>query len=52
MRARLTEAQAYAANQPQWSTFRKRVARLDAFELRRGEHPLEAVDALRSLVEQ
>jgi hypothetical protein len=46
------EAQAYAANQPQWSAFRKRVSRLDAFELRRGAHPLEAVDVLRSLVER
>ena len=50
--ARLTDAQAYAANQPQWPAFRKRVSRLDAFELRRGAHPLEAVDALRSLVER
>jgi hypothetical protein len=52
MRTRLMEAQAYAANQPQWSAFRKRVSRLDAFELRRGAHPLEAVDVLRSLVER
>jgi hypothetical protein len=52
VRARLMEAQAYAANQPQWPAFRKQVSRLDAFELRRGAHPLEAVDALRSLVEQ
>jgi hypothetical protein len=52
MRAQLTEAQAYAANQPQWPAFRRRVSRLDAFELRRGAHPLEAVDALRSLVER
>jgi len=51
MDARLSEAQAYAANQPQWRAFRKQVSRLDAFELRRGEHPLEAVDVLRSLVE-
>jgi hypothetical protein len=48
----LTEAQAYAASQPQWRAFRKQVSRLDAFELRRGAHPLEAVDVLRSLVEQ
>jgi hypothetical protein len=50
--ARLTEAQAYAANQPQWPAFRKRVSRLDAYELRRGAHPLEAIDALRALVER
>jgi hypothetical protein len=52
MWARLTEAQAYAANQPQWAAFRKRASRLEAFELRRGTHPLEAVDVLRSLVER
>lgn len=49
--ARLKEAQAYAANQPQWPAFCKRISRLEAYELRRGEHPLEAVDVLRSLVE-
>jgi hypothetical protein len=52
MRARLTDVQAYAANQPQWPAFRKQISRLDAFELRRGAHPLEAVDILRSLVER
>ena len=52
MGARLAEAQAYAANQPQWPAFRKRIARVQAFELRRGAHPLEAVDVLRSLVER
>jgi hypothetical protein len=52
MWARLTVAQAYAANQPQWAEFRKRVSGLEAFELRRGAHPLEAVDVLRSLVER
>jgi hypothetical protein len=52
MKSRLIEAQAYAANQPQWPAFRRRVSDLDAFELRRGAHPLESVDALRSLVGQ
>ena len=52
MRARLLEAQAYAAHQPQWPAFCRRVSRLDAFELRRGAHPREAVDVLRSLVER
>jgi hypothetical protein len=52
MAVRLTEAQAYAANQPRWTAFRKQASRLDAYELRRGAHPLEAVDALRSLVER
>jgi hypothetical protein len=48
--ARLAANQAYAANQPEWSTFSKSVSKLDAFELRRGRHPLEAVEALRSLL--
>jgi hypothetical protein len=47
---KLTQAQAYAANQPEWRTFSKRVSRLDAFELRRGRHPLEAVEVLRELL--
>ncbi len=42
--------QAYAANQPQWAAFRRNVARLQAFELRRGRHPREAVDALQTLL--
>jgi hypothetical protein len=48
--AKLTAAQAYAASQPQWRTFRERVSKLDGFELRRGRHPLEAVEVLRELL--
>jgi hypothetical protein len=48
--AKLTVAQAYAANQPTWPAFCKGVSGLGAFELRRGKHPLEAVDALRALL--
>ena len=48
--AKLTAAQAYAANQPNWAAFRKAVLGLGAFELRRGSHPLEAVDALEALL--
>jgi hypothetical protein len=48
--AKLTAAQAYAANQPKWAAFRKGVLGLGAFELRRGNHPLEAVDALEALL--
>jgi hypothetical protein len=47
----LLKAQAYAANQPEWPIFKKRVCRLDAFELRRGLHPIEAVEALRALLD-
>ena len=48
--AKLAKAQAYAANQPEWPVFKRRVGRLDAFELRRGSHPIEAVDALRAVL--
>ena len=48
--AKLTAAQAYAANQPEWTTFSKHVSRLNAFELRRGNHPLEGVETLRALL--
>jgi hypothetical protein len=49
--AKLAKAQAYAANQPEWSIFERGVCRLDAFELRRGLHPIEAVEALRALLD-
>jgi len=48
--AKLTNAQAYAAGQPEWATFAGRLSDLGGFELRRGRHPLEAVEALRSLL--
>ena len=50
MLAKLTAAQAYAANQPQWSAFSKNVAKLDAFELRRGRDPRAAVEVLGKLL--
>ena len=49
--AKLTAAQTYAANQPKWAAFHKRLSELDAFELRRGKHPLEAAETLRELLE-
>ena len=45
------DTQAYGASQPQWREFRKNVSQLQAFELRRGNHPFEAVQALRSVLE-
>jgi hypothetical protein len=48
--ARLANAQAYAANQPGWTTFAQRLCALGGFELGRGRHPLEAVEVLRSLL--
>jgi hypothetical protein len=47
---RIGAAQRYAASQPGWDQFAKRVSRLPAFELRRGAHPREAVAALRALL--
>jgi hypothetical protein len=47
---RLANTQAYAAGQPGWATFAKHLSDLGGFELRRGRHPLEAVEALRPLL--
>jgi hypothetical protein len=47
---RLADSQRYAAHQPGWSAFRRRVSALPAYELRRGTHPREAVEALRELL--
>ena len=48
---KLHASQPYAANQPVWTTFRKHVSGVSAFELRRGQHPGEAIDALRRIIE-
>jgi hypothetical protein len=48
---RLAANQPYAANQPTWSAFLKRLIGVPAFELKRGQHPSEAVGAVRRLVE-
>jgi hypothetical protein len=50
LRERLAASQRYAANQPGWSAFMKQALRLPAFELRRGRHPLRAVEALQELL--
>jgi hypothetical protein len=47
---KLAASQRYAANQPGWSAFIQRVCRLPAFELSRGHHPLQAVEALKELL--
>jgi hypothetical protein len=46
----LEAAQRYAANQPGWRAFARQFSRLPAFELSRGQHPLEAVEALKDLL--
>ena len=48
--ARWQASQPYAASQPGWMSFRKRISRLPTFELRRGNHPRDAVAALQSLL--
>jgi hypothetical protein len=50
LRSKLATTQAYGASRPQWRAFSGNLSRLDAFELRRGRHPLDAVEALRSLL--
>jgi hypothetical protein len=50
LRQKLAIMQAYAASQPQWRTFTRNVSRLATFELLRGRHPMDAVDALRALL--
>jgi hypothetical protein len=50
MLAELRAGQPYAARQPQWGLFSKRVASLEAFELRRGPHPRDSIEALRQVL--
>lgn len=47
----LVQEQAYAASQPSWKSFMRSAGRLPFFELRRGQHPSEAVAVLRDLIE-
>jgi hypothetical protein len=49
-RKRLAASQRYAANQPGWSTFKERLSALPVYEVRRGAHPSEAVEALREML--
>jgi hypothetical protein len=47
---RLAVEQPYAANQPGWAGFCRKVSQQGAFELRRGRHPREAVAALHQFL--
>jgi hypothetical protein len=47
---RLTVEQPYAANQPGWAGFCRKVMQMGAFELRRGRHPFEAVTVLHNFL--
>jgi hypothetical protein len=51
MLARLAAAQAYGMSQPRWKEFCSSVARIESFELRRGKHPRESVEALKLLTQ-
>ena len=48
---RLAASQRYAAHQPGWSVFRRRLSLLPMYELRRGGHPRESVAAVRALLD-
>lgn len=50
-RARLAEMQGYGASLPSWRAFKKQVSQLTLFEARRGQHPHETVQALRSFLD-
>jgi hypothetical protein len=47
---RLRREQPYAASQPNWPVFERRIASLPAYEMRRPKHPDVAIDLLRSLL--
>jgi hypothetical protein len=49
---RLAAEQSYAAELPEWPQFCRSARRLQSFELRRGRHPQEGVEALRGLLGQ
>ena len=48
--ARLRDEQPYAASQPGWDAFVNAVRQRGAYELRRGRHPGDSVDALMRLL--
>jgi hypothetical protein len=50
MLSKLNSLQPYAANQPRWRAFQRRLSQLQSFELRRGDHPSESVGALQALL--
>lgn len=52
LRARLQACQAYALQQPGWAGFQRRLARLPAYELRRGMHPAQGARVLKALLNE
>lgn len=51
LRSGLRKLQAYGASLPQWPRFTQHLARLQAFEVHRGNHPMQTVQALRALLD-
>ena len=49
-RQRMRLGQSYARSLPGWSTFEQKLRDVPCYELRRGRHPAEAVDALDGLL--
>ncbi len=50
MLGKITALQGYGARLPQWRSFSRKLENIKALEVRRGDHPMEAVQALRSLL--
>ena len=48
--AMLTEDQPYASRQPGWHPFEQRLTELGVYQLQRGRHPRDSVDALRDFL--
>ena len=48
--ARLRSSQPYALRQRGWAPFARSLTGIDAYELRRGRHPTEAIAALRDML--
>ena len=51
MLARLASSQPYASGRPEWRSFRRQLAGINGYELRRGRHPSESGVALRHLLD-
>jgi hypothetical protein len=49
--AKMLEMQGYGASLPQWRAFRENFSQLTLFEARRGRHPYETVEALRTILQ-
>ena len=48
--ARMAAMQGYGASLPPWRPFKEKISQLALFEARRGRHPHQTVEALRSIL--